>query len=181
MAVKMLLIPGIGGSSEAHWQSLWHRSDPNAFHWPCLSRDELEEPRLARWVEAIDQALETIGSQAVVAAHSLGCLALAHWAARGPRKLLGALLVSPPDPGGPSFPNAAAEFGPAPVERLDFPSIIVVSADDSYLTIDYARAQARRWGSQLCALHGGSHLGDSAGLGDWPLGRSLIKRLAFGK
>ena len=47
-------------------------------------------------------------------AHSLGCLALAHWMAASALPVHAALLVAVPDPHGPAFPTEATGFAPLP-------------------------------------------------------------------
>ncbi len=175
---RILLVPGIGGSSPSHWQSIWQAAQPDSCFWPGLSRRDLDQPRLDRWLSAIDAAVGDAHANTIVVGHSLGCLAVAHWASSGKRRVRGALLVSPPDPEGPAFPDAASEFAPLPERPLPFATIIVASPTDPYLTLDQARRCAGSWQSELVVAEGGGHLGDDSGLGDWPFGRGLVARLA---
>ena len=91
----------------------------------------------------MDLQLPTNRPEPVIVAHSLGCLATVHWAARYGRHIRGALLVGVPDPASPVFPRAAASgFAPLPFERLPFPTIVVSSNNDPYGTQQHARACA---------------------------------------
>jgi len=128
------------------------------------------------WVAAIDG--QVAGTGTLIVAHSLGCLAVAHWAARQRVTIAGALLVAVPDPHGPAFPSAATGFAPLPATRLPFPSIIVASSNDPYGSAAHARACAEAWGSELVELGAHGHLNAASNLGDWPEGMRLLERLA---
>jgi uncharacterized protein len=64
-------------------------------------------PICDEWVETLDQAVGQAGASPILVAHSLGCLTVAHWAARSDRLCFAVLLVAVPDPSGPAFPRAA--------------------------------------------------------------------------
>jgi uncharacterized protein len=174
---KVLIVPGIGDSSPSHWQSLWQDADPGVFSRIELSPAEWEEPRRERWVGAIAEAMQPLGAETILVAHSLGCLAVAHWAATPSARAGGALLVSPPDPAQPAFPNQAISFSPVPIEPLPFPSIVVASSNDPYLTVGHARVCAEIWRSRFHDAGPEGHLSASDGLGDWPAGRALLGEL----
>lgn len=95
-----LVVPGVGNSGAEHWQTLWDRQDADARR---IAVSDWDRPNCETWVEAIDDAVLTMGDSVVIVAHSLGCLAVVHWAARHPRRLHAALLVAVPDPAGPAF------------------------------------------------------------------------------
>jgi len=177
---RVLIVPGIGNSPAKHWQSLWEASDPDAFSRITLPQREWDNPRRGRWVAAIAEAMAGIGGNVVLAAHSLGCLAVAHWAASTSITPRGALPVSPPDPDGPAFALDAQDFSAVPQERFGFRSIVVASSNDPYLTLEHARHCARAWGSRLHEAGATGHLSDGDGLGAWPIGRSLLDELRDG-
>lgn len=181
MKAKVLIIPGIGDSSPSHWQSLWQLADPAAFSRIELLPPEWDEPRRARWVAAIAKAVQRLGADTVLVAHSLGCLAVAHWAASSSARAGGALLVSPPDTTCPAFPDQAISFSPVPLEPLPFPSIVVASSNDPYLTVGHARVCAELWRSRFHEAGARGHLGASDGLGDWPAGKALLDELRHGE
>ena len=116
----------------------------------------------------------------ILAAHSLGCLAVAHWAASSSIPVRGALLVSPPDPEGPAFPSEAQDFVPIPQTRFRFPSIVVASSNDPYLTLEHARRCAETWGSRFYEAGAWGHLSADDGLGEWPVGQALLEELRDG-
>jgi predicted alpha/beta hydrolase family esterase len=170
---RVLILPGIGNSGPEHWQSRWEAREP------ALRRIEMpnwDEPELEGWVAALDAAVKAEPALPVVAAHSLGCLALAHWASRGGR-LHAALLVAVPDPDGPEFPAVAKSFGPVPGQPLPFRSRVVASHDDPYGSFSFAQGCARAWGSELTDVGRAGHINAASGLGDWAAGRALLAGL----
>ncbi len=173
-SATVLILPGIQGSGPGHWQSLWERQDPRVRR---VQQRDWNAPRLEDWLQALEAAAADAGGPVVLAAHSLGCLLGAHWAARTWRTVRGALLVAPPDPDGPAFPAAAASFVPVPERPLPFPSVVVASRDDPYGSMDYARRQAAVWGGELVDLGERGHINAESGLGDWPEGRALLQAL----
>jgi hypothetical protein len=67
-----------------------------------------------------------------------------------------------------------------PLVRLPFPSVVVASTDDPYVTVDRATAFARAWGSALTLVERAGHLNSASGLGDWPQGFALLEELRRG-
>ncbi len=120
----------------------------------------------------------------VFAAHSLGCIALAHWCKAAPgevHKIKGALLVAPADVDGKDAPKQLKDFSPVPRDLLPFPSIVVASSSDPYLTIARAREFARSWGSRFVDIGAAGHINGESGLGDWPEGKRLLRHLIEGE
>jgi uncharacterized protein len=86
----LLIAPGLGGSSPDHWQSHWERMLPGATRVLQADWDAPDLDALARAVRRRPNAL--------IVAHSLGCILLAHLAVRDRfAPVRGALLVAPPD------------------------------------------------------------------------------------
>lgn len=104
--MHFLLVPGIDGSGDAHWQSHWEADfflDADRIHPSSWST-----PDEADWLSAIDRKW-TPG--VVFVAHSLGCLAVAKWMAANPgANVSGAFLVAPPDPRQATYPEEAGSF-----------------------------------------------------------------------
>ena len=172
MDQHILIVPGIGNSGPLHWQTLWQAAHPG---WQRLSVPDWERVDCADWVAALAAQAPPGG---ILVAHSLGCLAVAHWAAAAARAgappIRGALLVAVPDPHGPAFPAAAAGFAPLPLQRLPFPTNIAASSNDPYGSL----AHARVWGSEMVDMGPQGHLNAASMLGDWPAGWRLLEHLA---
>lgn len=167
----LLFIPGWGGSGPEHWQSHWERELGGATR---VEMPDWDTPRRADWVGAIDKAVRSSTQPPILVAHSLGCMAVAHWAAHSSGPVRGALLVAPADLDRESLPPLLREFGPVPRTTLRFPSHVVASDDDPYAALPRVREIARDWGSQLTVLSGAGHINAASGHGPWPVGRALL-------
>ena len=115
----------------------------------------------------------------VLIAHSLGCVAVAHWAAAFGHRLRGALLVAPVDvetPGFAAFPTTG--FKPMPLQQLPFPSTVVASTTDEWVTLGRARQFANAWGSEFIDIGAAGHINAASGHGSWPEGLALLQKWA---
>ncbi|MCX4745466.1 alpha/beta hydrolase [Kitasatospora sp. NBC_01287] len=186
----VLVLPGYQNSGPEHWQSHWERGDPRLVR---VEQADWDRPLLTDWAAALDRAVREQSAErsrehsrersgpVVLAAHSLGCVTVAHWAARAgaaARALVrGALLVAPADIDTVEI-EELVNFRPIPLLPLPFPSTVVASSDDPYCTLDRARLLARGWGSRLVEAGPRGHLNAASGLGDWPEGRALLADLS---
>jgi predicted alpha/beta hydrolase family esterase len=146
-----------------------------------VEQAEWEAPRCADWVTTLDDAVARSEDPVVLVAHSSSCALVAHWArdasAENLQRVRGALLVAPSDPEGPNYPEGPTGFAPMPLVRLPFPSIVVASRNDVYVTMERAREYAAAWGSELVDLGDAGHINASSGLGSWAAGCGLLQRL----
>ncbi len=177
-APLVLIVPGLNGSGPAHWQSRWEQSLPD-----CRRVDlgMWDNPHRNTWVNKLNLAIERAGRPVVLAAHSLGCLAVAWWAeyeqpdAGSP--VVGALLVAPPDIDRPGIDPRVARFGAAPRRELPFPTLLVASRDDPWCSLRSATELARDWGCRFADAGAVGHVNADSNLGDWSFGRKLLSRL----
>jgi predicted alpha/beta hydrolase family esterase len=174
----VLTVPGLNGSGPSHWQTLWEQSRPDT------SRIELgmwAQPRRNAWVTKIDQAIRGAKAPIVLAAHSLGCIAVAWWAELSGQPwgwpVAGALLVAPADLGARPLHSELTDFAPTPTKALPFPSILVASEDDPWIGADRARSLAASWGSHFVDAGPAGHLNAASGLGWWDEGQQLLDRV----
>lgn len=173
--VPAIIVPGIDGSGPGHWQTLLEEGYPAATRFQPSS---WASPDLTDWLAALSTAVDRAGAAPVLVAHSLGALLVAHWAAKSPARVAGALLVAIPDPDAPSFPAAAPTFRDVPRTPLPFPSIVVAGGDDPYDPSRAARGYAAAWGSRYLDLAGAGHVNPASGYGSWPLAAELLADLA---
>ena len=170
----VLIIPGLDNSGPLHWQSLWETKNPEYLR---VQQRDWQRPQRSEWVETLGKYVAAIAGPALLAAHSLGCAAVVHWAATYKRIIRGALLVSPSDVESPDCPAATKSFSPMPLERLPFPSVVVASNNDPYVTIERARHFAHAWGSRFVNIGACGHINADAGFGEWPEGEQLLREL----
>ncbi|MEO6528718.1 MAG: alpha/beta hydrolase [Gemmatimonadaceae bacterium] len=173
-----LLLPGLSNSGPEHWQSHWERTDSACRR---VVQTEWEMPRCADWVETLTAAIDSTNGAVVLVAHSSSCALVAHWtravSAERLARVRGALLVAPSDPEGPNYPAGPTGFAPMPQTPLPFPSIVVASTDDEYVTPAQARAYAAAWGSVYVEIGAAGHINSASGLGAWPAGHTLLEQL----
>jgi predicted alpha/beta hydrolase family esterase len=173
---RVLILPGLHTSGPEHWQSYWEREHPN---FQRVEQRDWDTPERREWVETLDQAITAEPSPVVLVAHSLACCLVAHWAAAHSGPVQGALLVAPSDVEAAGFPEGTTGFAPMPMSPLPFPSIVVASTDDEYLTVARAERFAAAWGSRLEVAGALGHINSASGLSSWPAGFALLCELAL--
>ena len=181
-AATIVLVPGLRGPVEDHWQTRLAAAVPNTRTVPPLGRTD---PSLTARVALLEQVVADVDGPVVVVAHSAGVLVTVHWAAtHGGTSVIGALLATPPAfatelP--PEYPSVALlrDHGWLPVPRrpLPFPSILATSTDDALGNPVRLRAMANAWGSREHSLGAVGHLNGASGYGDWPEAGELIREL----
>ena len=172
---RTLILPGLHNSDSGHWQSHWEAGDPTMKR---VIQDNWETPHCADWVARLGEALAYTGPDILLVAHSAGCALVAHWAVGCQRGCVrGALLVAPSDPEAASFPAGAPGFAPIPLLRLPFPSIVVASPNDPFVTGARAQTFASAWGSKFVMIGEAGHINTASGLGDWPKGLALLRSI----
>ena len=172
MQPTVLLIPGLFDSGPEHWQRHWQRERG----FVVVEQQEWATPRREDWVATLERAVAATPGPIVLAAHSTGCATVAFWSAetRHAERVRGALLVGPSDSEAPSYPAGPTGFSPMPMAALRFPSVIVVSSDDPYVSPERARAFAAAWGGDLVEIGAAGHINSASGHGPWPGGLALV-------
>jgi predicted alpha/beta hydrolase family esterase len=178
MRPPVLILPGWLNSGPQHWQSLWERDHPE---FRRVQQRDWETPLLADWVARLDDAVVHTSTPPVLVAHSLGCVTVAHWAEKHSRRIHGALFVAPTDLSRPEVPDALAGFRPIPMKRFSFPSILVASTSDPWLSVKRAREIAYAWDSRLENAGDAGHINADSGFGPWPTGEMLLGDLISGR
>jgi predicted alpha/beta hydrolase family esterase len=170
-----LIIPGLNGSDQGHWQRFWLQDHPDSV---LVEQEEWGAPLVDRWAARLELALLQHG-EAFIVAHSLGCLLAAKFADRpSARRIKGALLVAPCDlrPTEKWHPGAV-RFGSMPTHRLPFPSITVGSLNDHYMELDRLTLYAHLWKTDLRNIGLAGHINISSGFGRWTGGYTLFESL----
>ena len=173
----VLLLPGWQGSGPQHWQMRWA-----ALHGhTVVEQDDWLRPRRGDWLARLDEVVVDTpgcGADIVLAAHSLGCIQVAAWAAvsRYTARIRGALLVAPGDVERADLREQIPGWAPIVRQRLPFAATLVGSRNDPYCDLARARALAQDWGAHWVDLGDAGHINADSGLGDWPEGLALFER-----
>jgi predicted alpha/beta hydrolase family esterase len=180
----ILIVPGLRDHSARHWQTLLEvrlrAAGQSVVSVAPMGRVDLAcAPRVA----AIERAAQLVEGPLVIVAHSGGVIMVAHWARQTRRRVLGALLATPPDfdqplPGGYPTLDELRASGWLPVPRLPlpFPSIVAASRNDPLARFDRVDELAAAWGSRVVDIGEVGHLNPASGYGEWPRAEALIEQ-----
>ena len=173
--LRCLLLPGWQGSGPGHWQCRWAEEYGDTL----VEQDDWIWPRRGDWMARLEEVLLTEPAPVLLVAHSLGCHLVAAWSAwsRHTDRVRAALLVAPPDTEGAALPPQLFGWRPAVRQTLRFPAQLVYSADDPYSGVDASVRLAADWGARPLDLGACGHVNAESGLGDWPVGRTLLGAL----
>lgn len=164
---KTLIVPGLDGSPDPHWQHWWATTDPNAL---MVDLSDPDRPVPAVWeIELASMIL--LHPDSILVGHSLGAVLIARLLTTWPHlRVRGALLVAPAETRGH---DRTGQFGPLPELPLDLPTTLVASRNDPWMRFDRASHLARAWGSTLVDLGQAGHINVASGFGPWAKGKSL--------
>jgi uncharacterized protein len=178
----IVIVPGLRGHVEDHWQTRLAAKLPNAVVVPSFDRDKRD---LDGRVADLHQAIQDAGTPVTLVAHSAGVLTTVHWARRHDLPVRGAILATPPDLGRPlpaEYPTLgeleASGWLPIPLGTLPFPSILAASTNDALGDFDRVRALAYLWGSRFIDIGPVGHLNPASGYGEWPGAEALLDVLS---
>ena len=178
-----LIVPGLNGSGEAHWQTWLERQLPGARR---VTGIDWQEPVLAHWAGAVRDAIDRASGPVWLVAHSYGCLAAVVAGADRSDRVAGALFVAPADPDrftaigfkeGAELSAAASLSSALPLVPLGFPSIMAISCNDPWLKVLKAIYWANNWGSHIVSIGQAGHINAESGYGPWPQGLALLHSL----
>jgi hypothetical protein len=194
----IILVPGLRGHVEDHWQTRLAAKLPNTRVVESFGRDKRD---LGGRVNDLQQVVEDVDGPATIVAHSAGCLVTVHWARlhaarlhgarlNGTRRqgadrddapVRGALLATPPDlatplPGEYPSLDELREQGWLPIPRtpLPFASVVAASTNDTLGDHERVRALADAWGSRFVGIGPVGHLNPASGYGEWPEAEVLL-------
>ena len=177
-AVRVLLLPGWLDSGPQHWQTRWE-----ALHgWQRVVQHDWLWPRRGDWMARLDEVLLEADTPAVLAAHSLGCHLVAAWARHSSHtaRVVGALLVAPPDLERDDAPPQIRTWRPVVRARLPFAGELIYSDDDPFSQAEWTRDLAIEWGVPSRSLGPAGHVNADSGLGDWHDGAARVRAFVEG-
>ncbi|WP_061935830.1 alpha/beta hydrolase [Aureimonas sp. AU22] len=166
--VDILIVPGLAGASEQHWQSRWEAKLSTASRVIHTAPDPHDA---AAWIAAVADAVARATRPPVIVAHALGVAAAVAAAPQFERPVAGAFFVAPVDLG-----HGASGFDAYSRDPLPFPSIVVASRGEPDHSFDAIEDVAAAWGSLFVDAGESGRLDETSGHGPWPEGL-----LTFGK
>ncbi|RRD57876.1 alpha/beta hydrolase [Comamonadaceae bacterium OH2545_COT-014] len=171
-APSVLILPGWLGSGLGHWQTRWE-----ARHgYQRVEQHDWQRPLRGDWTARLEDAVLAAPAPVLLAAHSLGCILTAWWAAhtRHADRVAGALLVAPPDIERADNRQKIPGWAPPARQRLPFAATVVASSDDPFGSLETASCLAADWGASFYSLGACGHINADSGLEDWDEGHALL-------
>ncbi len=172
---NVLILPGWQNSGPQHWQSLWEQR--HGYH--RVQQHDWERPLRGDWIARLEDVVLSHDEPVVLAAHSLGCILAAAWAAhsKNTHRVKSALLVAPGDVEREEMRPLLASWSPIELRPLPFFSVLLASRNDPYCALERARLFAHCWGAQFMDYGDCGHINGESGLGSWPEGHVLLQDL----
>ena len=172
-AYTYINVPGLGGSGVSHWQTYWEKAHPEIIR---VEQTDWDNPVCQKWIE---QLLKTINQSAdkpiVLIGHSLGCATIVHAAKQNNlSNVAGAFLVAMPDVERSDFPKECIGFAPMPRISLSFPSLMIASENDPYISSMELKKWSDIFGAEFISVGEREHIGTAAKLGYWEEGQKLF-------
>lgn len=165
---KTLILHGWGGSDYPHWQA-WLAGEI-AKDYGCICFPLLDNPHFPsknRQMRQVKEILKEFKPNIVIC-HSLACTIWFHLCNEGeisPVEHL--LLVSPPADNRDK--DIIRKFFPytPPKDLKAKESLLVVSTNDPYITVDEAKKLQQDLNTQMHMIENARHITDSSGYGEW--------------
>ena len=172
---NILLLPGWQNSGPGHWQTEWEVR--HGYH--RVEQHDWMHPLRGDWSARLEETVADAGGPVVLAAHSLGCILTAWWAAhtRHAHKVRGALLVAPGDVERTDLAEMISGWAPIARQHLPFPAVLVGSSNDPYCSLERAQSLAQAWGARFIDYGECGHINAESDLGDWTEGHALLHTL----
>ncbi|MEA5426572.1 RBBP9/YdeN family alpha/beta hydrolase [Arcicella lustrica] len=176
MITHFLTVPGLGSSGPKHWQTIWEQENPEIFN--RVEQEDWDAPEVEKWVETLNESIHQLSTPTLLIAHSLGCLAVVHWAKKyTSTNIAGIILVAPADAESAGFPKEILGFSPIPTGLLPYQTVLIASTNDDYATIERAKHWAESWGSQFVNIGALGHINANSNLADWKVGKGIINSI----
>jgi len=174
MTSNVFILPGLNNSGSDHWQTHWE----NQYGFLRIQQQDWDTPHCEDWINQIQRVLEIYpDEQILLVGHSLACCTIVHWSNKFKRKIKGALMVGPSDVEAPSYPSGTTGFSPMPLGKVPFPTVVIASSNDEYVSLERAAYFASHWKSVLVNIGPKGHINSASNLGLWPEGYSWLEKL----
>ncbi|OAL81489.1 esterase [Acinetobacter sp. SFB] len=171
--IHTVIVPGVGGSEPAHWQSWLQRQLMSCSR---VQQQDWHKPVLETWISEFVNTVSPIQGSIQIVAHSFGCLTTVAALAQHPelnQKIKNLILVAPANP---------ARFGEAGFARdsqQDYqryfhqlktvvPTTLLISENDPWLSFEDAQCLAQAWKLNPINLGQVGHINVASGFGPFP-------------
>ena len=171
--IHTLIVPGVGGSNDEHWQSWLQRQLMSCSR---VQQQDWNRPILNNWVANFVDAIAPIQAPIQIVAHSFGCLTTVAALNLYPEinaKIKKLVLVAPANPsrfGEQGFAEDAVENYAAYFHQLNIkvPTEMLISENDPWLNFVDAQNLARSWNIKASNLGRVGHINVDSGFGAFP-------------
>jgi predicted alpha/beta hydrolase family esterase len=176
MIPHLLIIPGLGDSGEKHWQSFWLQKFSNSTK---VIQDNWDEPQLEEWLDRLDENIQKLEEPTILVAHSLAVSLVMHWLSKNnSQNIVGAMLVAPADVDSSEHtPDFLRHFSPIPTQAVPFPSLVIGTENDTYMSLERATELANYWGSDFINIGQKGHVNSDSNLEYWEEGQNYLQQL----
>ncbi|MFM2486353.1 RBBP9/YdeN family alpha/beta hydrolase [Celerinatantimonas yamalensis] len=164
---QFLLVPGLGNSSEEHWQSYWHQQFPD---WLRITQKNWKTPDIHGWGSAIKRSLSLLDEpqKIILIGHSFGALASLCYSFEYPEQIAMVVVVAPANP-------AKFEVDDALHMTPLVPVLMFASHNDVLMDWDNAEKWAHIWQAHRVDMGDAGHINAESGFGKWPWGLNYIR------
>lgn len=175
MKRSFLIIHGLSGSGEGHWQSWLYNELVKQGENVCFPQlPNSYEPKLAEWLNILDKKLEALEGEKVVICHSLGAVLWFHYATTVQKKVADrVVLVAPPSDSVLANIDITKDFRNIPINREAIAraaekTILVTSDNDEYCPERASIHYGAKLGIETEILPGrAEHINIKSGYGKW--------------
>lgn len=171
--IHTVIVPGVGGSEYAHWQSWLQRQLMSCSR---VQQQDWNTPILQTWIDTFVNTVGSIQDDIQIVAHSFGCLTTVAALSQHPelnQKIKNLILVAPANP---------ARFGEAGFARqshqdyqhyfhqlkITVPTTLLISENDPWLSFEDANFLAQAWKLNPINLGQVGHINVASGFGPFP-------------
>ena len=102
-----------------------------------------------------------------------------HWVSKNNNpNIIGALLVAPADVNSPAHtPDFLRHFSPIPIQPVPFPTVVIGTENDTYISLERAKELAAYSGSDFINIGLKGHINSDSDLEYWEEGQLFLQQL----
>ena len=171
--IHTVIVPGVGGSEHAHWQSWLQRQLMSCSR---VQQKDWNKPILQDWISEFVNTVRPIQGNIQIVAHSFGCLTTVAALAQHPelnQKIKNLILVAPANParfGEAGFARDSQQDYQGYFHQLNIavPTTLLISENDPWLNFEDAQCLAQAWKLNPINLGQVGHINVASGFGPFP-------------